>query len=227
MSHSVRSHLRVEVGTYDTTIRRFIPGYEAMLSEAAGPVAAVLPSLVVDLGAGTGALSEELLQRTGVGRVRLLDIDPEMLEHARVRLAPFGDRVELSLASFETPLPEADAYVASLALHHLPTIDEKEALFGRVFAVLRPGGVLVNADVTMPDDEVERDALYRFWIDHMGRHGIDRKQASSHLAEWAEEDTYLPLDAELAALASVGFDARCVWRLGPMTVVVARKPWIV
>jgi len=27
MTHSVRSHLRVEIAAYDETIRRFIPGY--------------------------------------------------------------------------------------------------------------------------------------------------------------------------------------------------------
>ena len=56
MSHSVRSHLRLEIDTYDETIRRFIPGYEEGLIRAARVVAGVSPALVLDLGAGTGAL---------------------------------------------------------------------------------------------------------------------------------------------------------------------------
>ena len=28
MSHSVRNHLRLEIDSYDKTIRQFIPGYE-------------------------------------------------------------------------------------------------------------------------------------------------------------------------------------------------------
>ena len=43
MSHSVRSHLRLEIAEYDATIRRFIPGYEEMIAVAAEAVASVEP----------------------------------------------------------------------------------------------------------------------------------------------------------------------------------------
>jgi tRNA (cmo5U34)-methyltransferase len=224
MAHSVRRHLRLEIDQYDESIRRFIPGYDVMLSVAAGHVAAVLPDVVLDLGAGTGALSQAILERAGVGRVMLLDVDPEMLDQARDRLRPHGERALFALRSFDDPLPECDAIAASLSLHHLPTIEGKAALFGRAFEALRPGGVFVNADATMPADEVERDEMYRFWVDHMVRGGITAERAREHLAEWAEEDTYLPLEAELAALGEVGFDARSVWRAGPIGVVVGRRP---
>jgi tRNA (cmo5U34)-methyltransferase len=224
MAHSVRRHLRLEIDQYDESIRRFIPGYDVMLSVAAGHVAVVLPDVVLDLGAGTGALSQAILERAGVGRVMLMDVDPEMLDQARDRLRAYGERALFVLRSFDDPLPECDAIAASLSLHHLPTIASKAALFTRAFEALRPGGVFVNADVTMPADEVEREELYRFWVDHMVRGGITPERAREHLAEWAEEDTYLPLEAELAALGEVGFDARSVWRAGPIGVVVGRRP---
>ena len=224
MAHSVRRHLRLEIDQYDESIRCFIPGYDVMLSVAAGHVAAVSPDVVLDLGAGTGALSQAILERAGVGQVMLMDVDAEMLDQARDRLRAYGERALFALRSFDDPLPECDAIAASLSLHHLPTIEAKAALFGRAFEALRPGGVFVNADATMPADEVEREELYRFWVDHMVRGGITPERAREHLAEWAEEDTYLPLEAELAALGAVGFDARSVWRAGPIGVVVGRRP---
>ncbi len=224
MAHSVRRHLRLEVEAYDESIRRFIPGYETMLERAADAVAAVVPDLVVDLGAGTGGLSAALLGRDAVGSVRLVDVDPEMLEQARTRLSRFGARASFARGTFSDPLPPCDAVAASLALHHLPTLEDKRAVFERVFAALRPGGVLVNADAHMPEDTGAREPLYRLWVDHMGRHGIPEARAWEHFREWAEEDTYLPLEDELGALAQVGFDARCVWRLGPIAVVVATRP---
>jgi predicted RNA methylase len=81
-------------------IRRFIPGYDAMLATAADAVAAVAPELVVDLGAGTGALSEALLQRPEINTVELLDVDPEMMEQSRHRLRHFADRVRFTLRSY-------------------------------------------------------------------------------------------------------------------------------
>ena len=223
MTHSVRRHLRLEIDDYDATIRRFIPGYERMLATAADAVARVGPDHVVDLGAGTGGLSEALLEPEEVGVVELLDVDPEMLERARSRLERFGDRVRFTLRSYDEPFPPCDALAASLSLHHIPTLEAKAALFRRAFAALRPGGVLVNADVNMPDDETERRALYEHWADHQIRSGIPEDRAWAHFEEWAEEDHYLPLDAELDALRSAGFRAERVWSDGPVGVVVARK----
>lgn len=223
MAHRVRRHLRIEIDRYDETIRRFIPGYEEMLARAAAEVARVAPERALDLGAGTGALSAAMLARPEVGRVELLDVDPEMLERARTRLARHGDRVGFTLGSYDDPLPPCDAVAASLSLHHIPTLERKRALFERVYAALTPGGVLVNADANMPADPVERERLFRFWADHLVASGIEEEQAWRHFEEWAEEDTYLPLDDELDALREVGFDAGRVWSVGPIGVVVARK----
>ena len=45
MGHSVRRHLGLDIGAYDTTIRLFIPGYEAMLGEAAEAALSVRTSI--------------------------------------------------------------------------------------------------------------------------------------------------------------------------------------
>ena len=76
MSHSVRTHLRLAIDAYDESIRKFIPGYEEGLTRAADEIAAIRPGLVLDLGAGTGALAEAVLEHERVGCVEAIDIDP-------------------------------------------------------------------------------------------------------------------------------------------------------
>ncbi len=223
MAHNVRKHLHLGNDAYDEAIRRFVPGYEVMLATAADAVAAVEPALVLDLGAGTGALSEALLDRHGIGAVELLDVDPEMMAQARVRLNRFGDRARFTLRSYYEPLASSDVVTASLSLHHIPTIEAKTALFARVFDALRQGVILVNADANMPDDRTEYDRLYRYWADHLVANGISGDRARQYFEEWSDEDTYLPMETELAALESVGFKAECVWENGPMGVLVANK----
>ena len=149
MSHSVRSHLRLEIDAYDATIRRFIPGYEEGLKRAAREIAGICPRLVLDLGAGTGALSEAILEHHSVDALEAIDIDPEMLAQARTRLERFGSRARFREGSFDEPLPACDAVAASLALHHVPTMERKGELFRRIYRALRPGGVFVNADVAI------------------------------------------------------------------------------
>ena len=105
MSHSVRRHLRVEIEAYDKTIRAFIPAYEEMLARAADAVAEAKPKKVIDLGAGTGALAQAVLQRCEGAKVELIDADAEMLDQARERLAPFAARVQYTVRAFQGPLP--------------------------------------------------------------------------------------------------------------------------
>ncbi len=223
MSHCARKHLRLGNDAYDEAIRRFIPGYEAMLAIAADAVAAVKPRRVLDLGAGTGALSEALLERPGIRTVELLDVDPEMIEQSRQRLRRFGDRVRFTLCSYDEPLSPGDAFAASLSLHHIATIEAKSTLYTDVFDALRPGGVFVNADVNMPIDRAERERLYRYWADHLVVSGIAEDRAWQYFEEWSDEDTYLPMEVELAELLRIGFEAECVWQDGPVGVLVAKK----
>ena len=225
MSHSVSRHLRIAIEEYDRIIRQFIPAYDEMLEQAAAAVMTTRPlDRVLDLGAGTGSLSERLLTRAGDARVELWDVDEAMLGQARARLGAFGERAEFRLQSFHTTLPPGDAVMASLALHHVRELDEKRALYRRIGAALRPGGVFVNADVTIPADAALAKQAYRGWADHLVASGIEEEQAWRHFEEWADEDRYFPLEDELAALAQAGLEAACPWRVGPATVTVAAKP---
>lgn len=224
MSHSVKQHLRLEIESYDRTIRRWIPGYGQALRRAAREIARTRPRRVLDLGAGTGALSEAILESAATATVELLDVDPEMLAQARVRLKRFGERARYRLQSFDDPLPKCDAAAASLALHHVPAMNEKAQLYRRIQEALAPGGVLVNADVTMPSGEPRRSEDYAKWAAHLVSCGIGKDRAYEHFSEWAGEDTYFPLEMELEAMSEAGFDASCAWREIPNTLIIGRKP---
>ena len=178
---------------------------------------------MVDLGAGTGALAAAILAHEGVREVVAIDVDAEMLAQARVRLAGFGERASFREQSFDDALPRCDAVAASLALHHVPTMGRKRALYARIHAALAPGGVFVNADVTMPAEAHLREAAYDRWAQHLVASGIEEGRAREHFAEWADEDTYFPVQEELSALREAGFEAECVWEETPFCLIVGRQ----
>ena len=224
MNHSVKQHLHLEIESYDRTIRTWIPGYEEALRRAAREIGRVKPRRVLDMGAGTGALSEAILAGAATATVELLDVDEEMLTQARARLKRFGERARYCRQSFLDPLPQCDAAAASLALHHVPVVADKIRLYKRIFKALTPGGLLVNADVTMPAGEPRRSEHYAKWAAHLASCGIARDRAYEHFREWAGEDTYFPLETELEAMAQAGFETSCVWRDIPNTLLIGRKP---
>lgn len=94
---------------------------------------------VIDAGCGSGRVTEALLERLPRGRVIGVDASASMIDAARERL---GDRVELhvaDLAAFDLGL-RADAVLSTATFHW---IADHEALFARLRAHLRPGGLLV------------------------------------------------------------------------------------
>ena len=194
-----------------------------MLDTAARTVAALRPGLIIDLGAGTGSLSEAILGQWDLGTIELIDVDPEMLDQARARLERFEGRARFREQSFLDPLPACDAVAASLALHHIPRMKDKRTLYRRLHASLRPRGVFVNADAVMPSDPRARERTYAFWAGHMVSRGIPEERAYQHFEEWAEEDTYFPVEEELAAMDGAGFRAEIAWNEGSMAVLVGRK----
>jgi trans-aconitate 2-methyltransferase len=98
---------------------------------------------VLDAGCGSGRVTELLAERLPRGRVIALDASAAMIEAARARLAPYGERIEYVVADLGQPLPLAepvDAILSTATLHWVP---DHDALFANLAAVLRPGGRLV------------------------------------------------------------------------------------
>jgi trans-aconitate 2-methyltransferase len=98
---------------------------------------------VLDAGCGSGRVTELLAQRVPDGSVVALDASDAMVDAARQRLAPYGDRIEFVVADLGEPLPLAepvDAILSTATFHWVPNHD---ALFANLAAVVRPGGWLV------------------------------------------------------------------------------------
>ena len=226
MPHSVKRHLEVDANAYDVEIRRFIPHYDDMLATGVELLAALAPASghVLDLGAGTGALSAAVLAGLPGARVTVLDVDRSMLDQARRRLAPFGARVEFREGSFLEPLPAADAVVASLALHHVHDLGAKTDLYRAIHEALTPGGVFLNLDAAITEGPRLSALTFDRWAARMAEHGIIDAEARTRFAAWAGEDRYFPLDVEIAALRRAGFgEVECFWRRGGTAICGALR----
>jgi tRNA (cmo5U34)-methyltransferase len=107
---------------------------------------------VLDLGAGFGAVTEEILTRYVNACVTCVDGSVEMVRMARERMAKYGARVrlchaDLADASWRRAVDGSfEAAVSAVAIHHLGD-ERKRALYREVYELLRPGGVFLNNDL--------------------------------------------------------------------------------
>jgi tRNA (cmo5U34)-methyltransferase len=149
---------------YDRQRRRLVPCFDSFYGTAVdvialrdGPVRRVL-----DLGAGTGLMSEAVLSRYPQAELLLLDGAAEMLGQAQDRLA--GRNATTVQADLRDQLPEGpfDAVVSALAIHHLEHVEVQD-LLGRIHGVLRPGGIFVNAEHVAGATPSLQDTYRRLW----------------------------------------------------------------
>jgi tRNA (cmo5U34)-methyltransferase len=220
---AVAAHLHIKLEEYDQRIRTFVIGYEAMIAAAARTVATIAaePLRLVDLGTGTGALALACVEQRPTTSVTAIDEDAGILALAAERLKG-STGARFIEGSFTTvALPDADAIVASLSLHHIRTAEEKRELYARCRAALAPGGLFVNADCCPAADPELYIAQFNRWRAHL-RESYPPDEADGYLAAWAGEDVYFQLHDELAMLSDAGFAPDVVWRDGPMAVIAAR-----
>jgi SAM-dependent methyltransferase len=165
---------------------------------------------VLDLGTGDGRLVALLKSRrpdlTAVG----VDFSPTMLAAARTRFD--GDAtVSVGEHDLDTPLDPAwgtfDAVVSCFAIHHVDDT-RKRALFGEVFARLRPGGVFCNLEhVASPTRSLHAEFL------------------AALSAEEDPSNKLAAVEAQLAWLREAGFDdVDCHWKWRELALLAGVRP---
>jgi tRNA (cmo5U34)-methyltransferase len=208
--------------TYDQDRSRLIPGCDAFYRWAIDLIPTRAKN-ILDLGAGSGLLTQLIRSRFPEARVHLIDFSGPMLDLARARL---GDDPLITYQQADyiaDPLPQnLCAVVSSLSIHHIADAD-KRTVFSRIYHSLRPGGVFVNAEqVTGPTPAL--DARYKsLWLQQVHDAGATEQQIADSLYR-QKEDRCAPVETQLTWMRAAGFaDADCWYKEGRMAVLSGTK----
>ncbi len=211
---------------YDRARRKLVPGFDSFYGAAleSVPFGRDEEIRVLDLGAGTGLLSEMVAGRFPRSRVTLVDLSVEMLRMARRRFAGDSGRFEFRFMDHaRKPLPRGyDLVVSALSIHHLTHGDKKE-LFEKVHGSLVNGGRFVNADQVLGETP-EEEARYRdWWLRRVREAGISEEDLAAALARM-KADRNATLEAQMAWLREAGFEAvDCFYKDRRFAVYGGRK----
>ena len=154
---------------------------------------------VLDAGAGTGRVSEMVLERLPRGHLIAVDGSQSMAQRARERLP--ADRVSVicsDLLTLELPEP-VDAVISTATFHW---ILDHDALFARTRALLREGGQFVAQ--CGGEGNIAR-------VRSIGEAVSSRPAFREHLAAIGEFWHYAGVEATRERLERAGFDVSACW----------------
>lgn len=212
--------------TYDRSRHALIPDYDDLYGAA---VAALeldqsQNARVLDLGAGTGGFSQEVINTHPNCQVELSDLSVPMLEQARQRFAA-DDRFsfrELDIVSGEFGT-DWDRIISSFVIHHLPH-EAKREVFANVCAALKPDGMFVNIDQVQACSQAVQDIHMRLWRKDALAAGALEQDLEDGVARMEAMDINADLDDQVLWLKRAGFaTVDVIYRNYFWAVFVARK----
>ena len=121
---------------------------------------------LLDLGCGDASMIKAVLLDTGITRYRGLDLSEVALGHARKNLEPLRIKVDLACTDMlaylkKAPTDQFDIIFSGYALHHLDDTGKADFVSAAINH-LKPGGILLIADVFRDEDEALEAYLDRF-----------------------------------------------------------------
>lgn len=129
---------------------------------------------ILDVGAGYGALSHEVLERFPNAELVCQDFSEPMFAHAKERLASYQDRVsfvqgDLMTSDWTSDLGDPfDAIVSAIAIHNVRFPERIAAIYGEIAGILRPGGCFLNCDLVFGDGlETQLEWLRGFGLERV------------------------------------------------------------
>jgi tRNA (cmo5U34)-methyltransferase len=209
---NVRDIFNAAASEYDAARPRLIPCFDEFYGTALEliPFKSDASFSVLDLGAGTGLLAAMVSEAFPNARFTLSDIAPAMLDIARQRFAAQGDHFEFRVEDYlaEPILGQFDVVVSGLSLHHTPH-DQLPGVFERVFAVLKPGGIFINADQTLGVSQGNEAKIAAMWERGCRERGASEAEINGALQRM-RADLTAPLETQLGWMRDAGFaDVEC------------------
>jgi ubiquinone/menaquinone biosynthesis C-methylase UbiE len=138
---------------YDPLVERLSFGRERLFREKTLQYLALGPGQeILDVGCGTGSLTLLIAEQLGAGTVTGIDAAPRMIAIAEKKAARQGSAARFAVGiaeSLDFADRRFDTVVNSMFTHHI-NHGLKERAFAEMYRVLRPGGLLVTADIDRP-----------------------------------------------------------------------------
>lgn len=223
----VKKHFEEEAREFDSIILKLIPYYPEML----GALVSAIPFnkskviKVIDLGCGTGKISEMVKIDFPNAMITCLDVAENMIKMAKNNLSDYSD-ISYQLADFNhfDFEEQYDVAISSLSLHHLTTDEDKKSFYRKIYNSLLPDGVFYNADNVIASNDYLQSIYIDKWKEFMRKSVSEEEIDNNWIPRYYVEDRPAKLVDQLDWLTEIGFvNVDVIWKYYSFAVYGGRK----
>lgn len=202
--HDVERFSKLETGqvsTLDATLSL------ELITESAKRINPSATNLL-DIGCGAGNYTLKMLSKIPNLNCTLIDLSKPMLDKAFERIAHETDGevivVQSDIRDLSMASENYDIILAGAVLHHLRDDADWEAVFTKLYNVLKPGGSLWISDLITQHHPVINDYMWETYGDYLEK--VDGPEYRKKVLDYIEkEDSPRSLNFQLDLLKKVGF----------------------
>lgn len=222
----LKKHFNKEAEAFDNQVLKNIPKYPEMLTALINAIPDNKENpKVLDLGCGTGNITQKLLTRFPQAEVTCLDLSENMIKIAKNKLSQYKS-IKYLIGDFtETEITEKyDAIISSLALHHIPNDKEKEEMYQAIYKALNKNGVFYNADVILGNSTYNEELNNKIAQEDMINNGVTLEEIQEHKGKREANDIPTTVYNHIKMLENVGFqEIDIIWKYYANVVYGATK----
>ena len=211
----LKKHFNKEADAFDEQVQKNIPCYNEMLTALINAIPDNNKNpKILDLGCGTGNITQKALTRFPDAEVTCLDLSENMIEIAKDKLTK-KKKIEYIVGDFTQMQIETkyDVILSSLALHHIPNDEEKEAMYKDIYEALEKDGVFYNADVIKANSNYNEELNNKIAIREMKGNGVTDEEITEHKGKRDANDIPTTLINHIKMLENVGFvEIDVIWK---------------
>ncbi|RAP45740.1 MAG: hypothetical protein BZ135_05125 [Methanosphaera sp. rholeuAM6] len=160
---------------YDKYRKQAIPNMEIYYNTVVKLTQEYENPKILDLGAGTGILTQLLHQQHPNSDITLVDMSTKMLDIAREKFKTTDFKyIEANYIEYDFN-EKYDVIVSSLSIHHL-TDEEKHLLYKRIHDILNHGGVFINADQVNGETDYTEELYKKQDESYLAKQDIPEKE---------------------------------------------------
>lgn len=194
--------------SYTDLIKKCVPRYDELLSNMFLYLHPYFkPLRILDLGCGTGNLTQRILEHFPDAQIDVLDLSEDILDECRKRFSNKSNINYLQADFKNMNLPEAsyDLVMSSIAIHHVED-PFKFKLYKDVFQSLKINGLFIFADQTRGiTDEIYFKNI-ECWKAEALKLGSTDENWKMWMAHQDAHDFHSPVDWHLENLKKAGFN---------------------